>query len=72
MIKTKLIYALAERQEGTTTYKITPIDEVINAFMIENNINEDKLIDIKFSSIGYFQESGEGEIENSALIVYKD
>lgn len=70
MIKTKYLYARIENY-GKSDQKHIPLDEVINSFLNAANIDENRLIDIKLTPTGYFQENGDGEIEASALVIYK-
>jgi hypothetical protein len=65
-IKTKQIFAY--KRNAT---ELVGIDEAINEFLEENEICEDRLIDIKLGSVGYFQFQDTGEIESSALIIYR-
>lgn len=71
MIKVKQLFGRHENY-GTSNHKYIHLDEVINQFIQENNIKDNKLIDIKYAPVGYFQEgNGEGELEVSALIIYR-
>ncbi|PKR83514.1 sporulation protein Cse60 [Heyndrickxia camelliae] len=69
MLKTKLIYASTENY-GKPNSVYRDIDFNINKFIDEENIDESNLIDIKYSLIGYFHNE-EGQLEGSALIVYR-
>jgi hypothetical protein len=76
-LKTKLLYAyrVYEHDENgkrnLNKFTTIPLDQAINEYLEENSINENNLVDIKFAPVGYFQESGEGEIESAALLIYK-
>lgn len=71
MIRTKVIYASFENY-GTESQIHHSIDANINKFIEEEQIDENRLIDIKYAPVGFFQENnGEGELEGSALIIYK-
>ncbi|MCA1027016.1 sporulation protein Cse60 [Cytobacillus kochii] len=72
MIKTKKITA-THTNYGRSDGKYIPLDENINLFLKENNIDDFHLVDIKYAPVGFFQGgNGEGQLEGSALIIYKD
>ncbi|WP_212963686.1 sporulation protein Cse60 [Siminovitchia fordii] len=72
MIKTKQLSA-RYINFGKPNQKYISLDEVINEFLHSEKIDSERLIDIKYSPVGYFQpDNGDGELEGSALVIYKN
>lgn len=70
MIKTKYFHGEYVNY-GTTEQSYKTVDQVINEFLEAENIHPEQLIDIKFSSVGYYRHD-EGEQDPVALLIYKE